>query len=112
MVDKTSDCYSTMKWGSLCKFFHTLSKVSKHERKRELLTALYNKFRPNNLYPIIRLILPQHDKQRQSYGLKEKKIANMYITVLSLSPKSEDAQRLLNWKKPQGIRGSESVWLC
>lgn len=109
MEDVPGSYLASMKWISLCKFFDRITNASKHSKKRELLRNLYNKFRPNDLFHLIRLLVPQHDKDRQSYGLKEKKIADTYIKVLALSPTSEDAIRLLHWKKPQRSRGESMV---
>jgi DNA ligase 4 len=54
------------------------------------------------LYPVLRLLLPQKDKERAIYGLKEKNIAKTYIKMIPLGPKDPDAIALLEWKKPSG----------
>ena len=51
---------------------------------------------------MLRLLLPQKDRERAIYGLKEKNIAKMYIKLIPLGPKDPDAIRLLEWKKPSG----------
>ena len=51
---------------------------------------------------MLRLLLPQNDRERAIYGLKEKNIAKMYIKLIPLGPKDPDAIRLLDWKKPSG----------
>lgn len=48
----------------------------------------------------MRLLLPQLDKERQTYGLKEKMLATYFIDLLSIAPNTEDAQRMLNWRLP------------
>jgi DNA ligase-4 len=53
-----------------------------------------------DLYPVLRLILPQKDRERTMYGLKEKMIAKAYIKLIPLGAKDPDAVRLLNWKRP------------
>ncbi|KAK9455351.1 ATP dependent DNA ligase domain-containing protein [Dipodascopsis uninucleata] len=60
----------------------------------------------NNIYPCFRLLLPNKDKERQMYGLKEKAIAKLLIKVLGISAESEDAYSLLNYKLPG--RGTSS----
>jgi DNA ligase 4 len=52
------------------------------------------------MYPVLRLLLPQKDRERAVYGLKEKNIARVYIKLIPLGPKDPDAIRLLNWKGP------------
>ena len=51
---------------------------------------------------MLRLLLPQKDRERAIYGLKEKNIARTYIKLIPLGPKDPDAIRLLDWKKPSG----------
>lgn len=53
-----------------------------------------------DLYPLLRLLLPQKDRERAVYGLKEKALARAFIKALGLDPKSPDAVRLVNWKRP------------
>lgn len=48
----------------------------------------------------MRLLLPQLDRERQSYGLKEKNLGKLYVEILQISETSEDAKRLIDWKKP------------
>lgn len=52
------------------------------------------------MYPVLRLVLPQRDRERPIYGLKEKNLAKMYIRLIPLGTKDPDAIRLMNWKKP------------
>eukprot|EP01060_Flectonema_neradi_P016212 TRINITY_DN22801_c0_g1_i1.p1 TRINITY_DN22801_c0_g1~~TRINITY_DN22801_c0_g1_i1.p1 ORF type:complete len:1027 (+),score=168.26 TRINITY_DN22801_c0_g1_i1:49-3081(+) len=51
-------------------------------------------------FPFMRLLLPHLDTHRQTYGLKESKIAQHYIHLLQLPADSFDAQRMLRWKDP------------
>ena len=53
-----------------------------------------------DLYPVIRLLLPDKDRERVVYGMKEKNLAKAYIKIIPLESKSPDAIRLLNWKRP------------
>jgi DNA ligase-4 len=46
----------------------------------------------------MRLLMPQLDRQRGNYGLKESNIAKIYSEVLLL-PQSE-TDRLKHWKNP------------
>ncbi|KAI8362261.1 ATP dependent DNA ligase domain-containing protein [Mortierella sp. GBAus27b] len=56
------------------------------------------------MFPVIRLLLPQLDRERGRYGLKEQKLADMYISCLNIVPGSEAASKLKNWK--EGMRDS------
>lgn len=46
----------------------------------------------------MRLLLPQWDRERGAYGLREYVLAKKYIKILGLPDKDSDAQRLLNYK--------------
>ncbi|KAJ8590777.1 DNA ligase 4 [Rhizopogon salebrosus TDB-379] len=83
--------------------FEKLSTERKPERRRRLLDVWFNHWRDeigHDLYPILRLILPQKDRERAVYGLKEKNLAKTYIKLIPLGMRDPDAIRLLNWKKP------------
>jgi DNA ligase-4 len=47
---------------------------------------------------MMRLLMPQLDRQRANYGLKETNIARLYADVLLLPP--TEAERLKHWKNP------------
>ncbi|GAA5908080.1 uncharacterized protein JCM6883_004110 [Sporobolomyces salmoneus] len=53
-----------------------------------------------DLYPLIRLLLPERDTRRRTYNLKEQKLAKAIVTALDLPPESADARKLINWKVP------------
>ena len=59
---------------------------------------------------MLRLLLPQKDRERAIYGLKEKNIAKTYIKLIPLGPKDPDAIRMLDWKKPSGPNVGYSLW--
>ncbi|EJU03583.1 ATP-dependent DNA ligase [Dacryopinax primogenitus] len=86
----------------LTALFKDLGKA-KPPKRRDALSKWFHKWRTdvgNDLYPAMRLLVPQCDKDRAVYGLKEQAMAKIYITVLELDPKSNTATRLRNWKKP------------
>jgi DNA ligase 4 len=58
---------------------------------------------------VLRLLLPQKDRERAIYGLKEKNIAKTYIKMIPLGPKDPDAVRLLEWRKPSGPNVGSSL---
>lgn len=62
----------------------------------------------------MRLLLPQLDKERQTYGLKETMLGKYYVEVLNIAQNSEDATRLLNWRKPTRTATGNVVcaWSC
>ncbi|CAL1714652.1 unnamed protein product [Somion occarium] len=87
----------------LSALFDKLQTERKPEKRRKLLDSWFNHWRHDvgyDLYPVLRLILPQKDRERAVYGLKEKNLAKIYIKMIPLQPKDPDAIRLINWKRP------------
>ncbi|KAL4066025.1 ATP dependent DNA ligase domain-containing protein [Scleroderma citrinum] len=90
----------------LAGLFEKLSTERKPDRRRRMLTVWFNRWREDvgrDMYPALRLILPQKDRERAVYGLKEKNIGKIYIKLIPLGMRDPDAIRLLNWKKPVGM---------
>ena len=52
----------------------------------------------------MRLLLPQVDRQRPAYGMKEVAIAKHYIDILSIAKESPDAKKLLNYRAPHAVK--------
>ncbi|KAF8920563.1 DNA ligase 4 [Mucidula mucida] len=95
--------FGTAPFGILTGLFEKLSGERKRDRKEKLLNAWFNHWREEkgkDLYPVLRLILPQKDRERAVYGLKEQNLAKTYIKLIPLGPRDPDAIRLINWKKP------------
>ncbi|KAH8116296.1 DNA ligase 4 [Phellopilus nigrolimitatus] len=93
----------SVSFGHLVGLFENLANERKPERRRRYLSTWFNRWRQDcgkDLYPALRLILPQKDRERSVYGLKEKNLAKSYIKLIPLGMKDPDAIRLLNWKRP------------
>ncbi|KAK6992215.1 DNA ligase [Favolaschia claudopus] len=90
-------------FGILVALFDKLQNERKLDRRKRLMGTWFNHWRDekgHDLYPVLRLILPQKDRERAVYGLKEKNLAKTYIKLIPLGMRDPDAIRLLNWKKP------------
>lgn len=67
--------------------------------KLKMLEAFFLKFyRGKDVYPLMRLLMPQLDRARGNYNLKETSLARMYADILMLPRK--EADRLKHWKNP------------
>lgn len=55
-------------------------------------------FQISTLYPILRLLLPDCERERSAYNLKEAKLGALLVKVLSLNKQSADAKKLLNFR--------------
>ncbi|KZV99983.1 DNA ligase 4 [Exidia glandulosa HHB12029] len=90
-------------FGALCALLERLAKERKQDMRRKLLERWFNVWRERvgmDLYPLLRLLLPQKDRERAVYGLKEKALGKAFIKALGLNPHASDAVRLINWKRP------------
>ncbi|XP_014680944.1 PREDICTED: DNA ligase 4-like [Priapulus caudatus] len=55
----------------------------------------------DSFYPAIRLFLPQLEKERAAYGIKETTLAKEYIKILCIAKDSPDALKLINFRSPK-----------
>jgi DNA ligase-4 len=58
----------------------------------------------------MRLLLPQLDKGRPAYGMKETALAKHYIEILNIAKDSVDAKKLLNYRAPSSAKQVNSYW--
>jgi len=73
------------------------------EVRRNIIERFISRWRKevgNDIYPAFRLMIPEKDRDRAMYGLKEATIGKLLIKVMRLNKDSEDAQNLLRWKLP------------
>lgn len=54
----------------------------------------------DDFYPALRLILPDKDRDRGVYGLKEHTIGKLLVKLMKIDRNSEDGYILLHWKLP------------
>ena len=91
----------TIKFSQLCTLLEGISSQTKKDTKKQKLEKLFGDWlnEDKDVYPLMRLIVPKLDKEREYYGMKESKIADIYIDLLALSKKSSDAVSLKQWAK-------------
>lgn len=71
------------------------------ELRNDIISKFINDWKETigpDIYPALRLVLPDHDKERPMYGLKEKALAKLFIRVLNIGKDSGDANALMDWK--------------
>ncbi|RXK40753.1 hypothetical protein M231_02005 [Tremella mesenterica] len=104
-LERPKDCINknpTPAFSLLCTVMDRLRSEEMSKRK-DTLTRFFNLWRikvGNDLYPLIRLLLPERDRERPVYNLKEAMLAKCYIEVLGLDKHSAAAQKLVKWKQP------------
>ncbi|KAL8675027.1 MAG: hypothetical protein Q9168_000622 [Polycauliona sp. 1 TL-2023] len=82
---------------------HGPSSRNPHDIRRSIIEQFIAKWRldvGSDIFPAFRLVLPEKDRERPMYGLKEKTIAKLLIKVMKINKDSEDGYNLLNWKQP------------
>lgn len=84
---------------------HGVPKVSYHEQRRHIIERFLSRWRADvgpDFYPALRLILPDKDRDRGVYGLKESGIGKLLVKVMKIDKNSEDGYGLMHWKLPGG----------
>ncbi|CAK7213261.1 DNA ligase (ATP) [Sporothrix eucalyptigena] len=79
------------------------SRLSPHEQRRAIILRFISRWRTevgDDFYPALRLILPDKDRDRSVYGLKENSIGKLLVKLLKIDKNSEDGYNLLHWKLP------------
>ena len=90
---------------------HGKSTLTPQEAKRNIIERFISRWRNqvgNDIYPALRLIVPEKDRDRAMYGLKEKTIGKILVKIIGIDKNSEDAYNLINWKLP-GFRATASA---
>lgn len=85
------------------KAFRGANKPSPHEQRRHIIERFIVRWRKevgSDFYPGLRLILPDKDRDRGVYGLKENAIGKLLVKLMKIDKNSEDGYNLLHWKLP------------
>jgi DNA ligase-4 len=78
-------------------------KLTPAEQRRAIIERFISQWRSevgDDFYPALRLIIPQSDRDRGVYGMKESNIVKLLIKLLGIKKDSPDGQNLNNWKIP------------
>ena len=87
----------------------SISNLSPLERRHDIIQRFISRWKKdvgNDIYPAFRLIIPEKDRDRGVYGLKEKVIGKLLVKIMKIDKNSEDGFNLLNWKLPGQSAGS------
>eukprot|EP00850_Spirogloea_muscicola_P019235 SM000186S04153 [mRNA] locus=s186:138690:147447:- [translate_table: standard] len=90
---------TTVHFSVLCDMLDAVLRNRKPLIKRKhLATFLDHVYTDHEFFSAMRLILPELDRERATYGLKEAVLAKHLTDALGLGKESEDAKKLLEWK--------------
>ncbi|XP_050525121.1 DNA ligase 4 [Daktulosphaira vitifoliae] len=92
-----------------CRACEDISNAALSERKVAILQKFMGMYRgtieqssdikiEETFYPILRCLLPDLDKERGSYSIKELMLGKIYVNILRLAKDSQDAQKLINFR--------------
>lgn len=90
---------------------HGSAHLSVRYRREQIIDTFIGRWRKevgNDIYPAFRLIVPEKDRDRAMYGLKEKTIGKLLVRVMKIDKNSSDAYNLLNWKLP-GVSSTSAM---
>ncbi|GJC80891.1 DNA ligase 4 [Colletotrichum liriopes] len=82
---------------------HGPTKLSPQEQRRHIIERFISRWRNdvgNDIYPAFRLIMPDKDRDRGNYGLKENAIGKLLVKLMKIDKNSDDGYNLLHWKLP------------
>ncbi|OAA37594.1 DNA ligase, ATP-dependent [Beauveria brongniartii RCEF 3172] len=82
---------------------HGQTHLSPQEQRRHIIDRFITRWRKEvgpDFYPALRLILPDKDRDRGVYGLKESAIGKLLVKLMKIDKNSEDGYNLLHWKLP------------
>ena len=95
---------SSMLFSEFCNFCEKISTSSK-KTKSDILDNFMQDLRkrkienPNfDIHSVIRLMIPEVDRARGAYGIKEASLAKLYIRILCLPKESSDTSRLTTFR--------------
>ncbi|CAK9216066.1 unnamed protein product [Sphagnum troendelagicum] len=97
----------SVEFSVLCRMFEAVARSKPGLKRKHLNTFLEHVYTSHNYFSAMRLILPQLDKERAHYGLKEAVLAKLLAEALGLSKDAEDAKKLQDWRRG-GKRGAGS----
>lgn len=82
-----------------------------NEIRRQIIDRFIGRWRKevgNDIYPAFRLIVPEKDRDRGMYGLKELTLGKMLIRILKIDKNSDDGYNLTHWKLP-GLKSTSAT---
>ncbi|CAM6105482.1 unnamed protein product [Calypogeia fissa] len=101
-------CDATVKFSVLCDLFDGVVRAKKGKKGKHVGTFLDAVYTDHEYFSALRLMLPVHDRLRDNYGLKEATLGKFIGKALDIPPESQDAQKLVNWRKGGTRAGSNA----
>lgn len=88
---------------------------SPQEVRRKIIERFISRWRAevgDDIFPAFRLIVPEQDRERSMYGIKEKVLAKTLVKIMKIDRNSDDGIALINWKIPDQRQAGEFAGRC
>jgi len=95
----------SLKFDQFCQLCDLIAKT-KSERRKKALESVWMSYYKQNIFSLMRLLLPKLDDERGGYGIKEKGLGTMFIEVLGISKDSSDGKAIVNYRNPAFAKGT------
>ncbi|KAG0616397.1 hypothetical protein M758_5G112000 [Ceratodon purpureus] len=100
-------------WARVCNVLEGMTTAPKRRRDRILGSLIDDAWACGDSFSVLRILVPERDKDRAHFQLKETSLAQCLMYALGLAPNSRDGRRLLNWKTSAGsMSGDLSRLAC
>lgn len=92
-----------MKFSDVCDFCEKMQSTSPAKLKKEVLKTFVERCRANAtsgqaIFSIFRLLVPDIDRSRGAYGIKEAKLGELYVQMQQFAKGSANAELLIKYK--------------
>lgn len=92
-----------MKFSDLCDFCEKMQSTSPAKLQKEVLKTFVERCRANAtsgqaIFSIFRLLVPDIDRSRGAYGIKEAKLGELYVQMQQFAKGSANAELLIKYK--------------
>ncbi|KAK5687311.1 DNA ligase (ATP) [Elasticomyces elasticus] len=87
------------------------AKTSPYDIRKGIIERFIARWRKevgDDIYPAFRLIVPEKDRDRAMYGLKEMTLGKILVRVMKIDKNSDDGYNLLHWKLP-GVKNTSAM---
>ena len=116
-ITKPVDCSNnnkSLKYSQLVSFYQNISNERVKSRKYLKVEKFFQFHRDNvgnDFYALLRLLLPERERERNFYGIREVIIAKIYVDILGIDKQSQTAKSLLNcnWKLPTTSDNDDNI---
>ena len=101
-------------WARVCNALEGMSTTTAPKRRRDkILGSLIADARAcGDPFSVLRILVPERDKDRAHFQLKETTLAKCLMQALELAPDSRDGLRLQKWKTSAGSLSGEFCLLA